>query len=155
MAGKPQRQETKLAVQFSVDEAAYARVLPLIEGNSGLHMSVSRLLEAILLLAKNEYDSNRSRDFIGELCLMKKQQIEEGIALRGTRPKRRLHVTMDRRALDFLDMLVARYRPVLPARGEAMTLIMRRFSERLTSEERVDWMKRRLEEILLKYPVRY
>lgn len=155
MAGKPQREKTKLAVQFTIDEAAYECVLPLITGDSPLRMSISRLIEAILLLAKNEYDSNMNRDFVGELCLMKERQIEEGIALQATRPQRRLHVTIDREALGFLDMLVTRYRPVLHARGEAMTLILRRVGERLTTNEKTGWMKRRLEEILLKYPVRY
>lgn len=155
MAGRPQRGEAKVAVQFDVDETALARVLPLIEGESRLNMSLSRLIEAILLLAKNEYTLNASRDFVGELCLMKEHQIKEGIALRGKRLRRKLHLTIDREALEFVDMLVMRYRPVVHARGTALTLILWRFSERLTSTEKIAWMKRRLEEMLIKYPVRY
>lgn len=155
MTGRPQRGRPKLAVQFYVDEVAYRCVLPLLECLPARQRSFSRLVEAILLLGKNEYVSNTSRDFIGELCLMKKHQIEEGIAIQGKRPKRRLHLTIDSEALGFLDMLVTRYRPVLPARGDAMSLMLRRVGERLTTREKTNWMKRRLEEILLKYPVRY
>lgn len=155
MPGRPQRDEPKVAIQIRIDEAAYQCVLPLIRGRAPLHMSFSRLLEAILLLAKNEYVSNTSRDFVEELCLMKRRQVEETIAIRGERPQRRVHVTIDREALGFLDMLVLRYRSIFRTRGVAASLVLRRFGERLTSEEKTEWMKRRIEEILLKYPVRY
>lgn len=155
MPGKPQRDEPKAAVQLRIDETAYRCVLPLIRGEAPLNMSFSRLLETILLLAKNEYTCNTSRDFVEELCRMKKKQVEETIAIRDARPQRRVHVTIDHEALGFLDMLVTRYRSLFRTRGIAASLVLRRFGERLATVEQIDWMKRRIEEIFLKYPVRY
>lgn len=155
MSGKPQRKRPKKAVQLRVDRAAYCCLLPLLQGDNPLDMSYSQLFESVVLLAREEYVSNTNQDFIVRLCSMKKTRVEEEMRGRFATARKTLHLTIDSEALEFLNMLASRYHALFHTRGEVASLIMRRVGYRAKTPERAEWMKRRLEEILLKYPVRY
>lgn len=155
MAGRPQRDRPKRAIQLSVDETVYLLTLSLIDGEEPLSMSRSQLFESLVLLAREEHIVNAEEDFAARARAMRTRWLDD--ELRTCRPvsRRSLHLTIGDEALGFLDMLVLRYRPLLRTRGDAASLVLQLAAERLTTRERNTWMKRRLEDVMLKYPVRY
>lgn len=118
-------------------------------------VSRSKLFESVLFLAKSEYVANVEHDFVTRLCDTKKRLLDAMAHERKPPRKKGLHVTLDREALEFLDMLAFRYRYLFRSRNEVASLILICIGEQARGRERANWIRQRLEEVLIDYPARY
>lgn len=152
MTGKPQRGAAKKPVQIRIDESVYASVLPLLKSGRARFSSLSQLFEAIIFLSEHIYIEEPDDGFIIQIAELKLNRIIDQIKDHAQRDKRPVHVTLDVRALSFVDMLVMRYRSIFRNRSETLELLLCNIGTVCDSPAGTSYFGNRLADVLELHP---
>ena len=154
MAGKPRRKRPKVDLQVFVEERDYSAVLPLIDCSQCKFTSFSQLLETIIFLSQHMYIEEPDDSFVAKLFELKSARALACLKNKMNSNLRRVHATIDRDALRFIDMLVSRYRMLFSSRSEVVGLLLGNIGKECTSLEDIHYYCNRLLEVLLLHPYR-
>ena len=154
MAGRPHREHAKKAVQFVIQNKSYALVQPLRRAAADVSPSFSQLFEGIVFLSEHIYIQEPDNGFLMRLLELRTDLIIQDINAAGKRRVRRIHVTIDESACNYLDMLVSRYRTCFRSRNELADLMLLSVGMDCTDSEAIHYYANRLREIRRLHPIR-
>lgn len=154
MVGKPQREHAKITMQATVSDEAYSGVQPLLLTDEPCIKSYSSLFETIILLSEHMYNVEPNNSFISNLVRLKAQRQIEQLEDPSNAKPRRIHVTIDSRAYNFIDMLKKRYGTIFSSRSEIADLLLLNIGRNCNTANDFNYYLKRLKEVLLLYPLR-
>lgn len=154
MAGKPHREHAKRAIQLAVQNESYVHVQPLRKAAVDVCPSFSQLFEGIVFLSEQMYIQEPDNGFLLQLLELKTACIIRDINARDNRQLKRVHVTIDERACNYLDMIAHRYHVCFRSRNEFADLLLLNIGMGCTDHDAVQYYANRLREIRRQNPIR-
>lgn len=154
MTGKPRRERAKTTMQALVSHEAYRAVQPLLLTCNSQIKSFSSLFETIVFLSEHMYIAEPNNGFISELVQLKAQRSIDQLKAPGKQDWKRIHVTIDNDAYNFIGMLKTRYGMVFSSRSEIADLLLQNIGRNCITPSDLEYYCRRLNEVLYLHPVR-
>lgn len=152
MSGRPFRHNPKIALQVYVENDSYLSIIPLFTCGLVRFRSFSSFVETVLFLSKSIYVEDRGNRLIADLRRAKAQRVMHLGTQQRQSDKRRLHVTIDREACEFIDMLRMRYPQLFSSRGEIISLIFDHIGARSDTQSKIEYFARRLRQVQNDHP---
>lgn len=155
MAGKPQREKAKTAIQIVTDADVRSRLSPLLAGRRKGEASLSRLVETLLFLLESVYIEDSNEKFVRTYYGLKSRRLRE-IAEAGREPsQKRVHVTIDRGACTFADLMTRRHPCLFRTRSELATILLYQAGLYCKNDTSLRYFTRRLEHASQTHPKRH
>lgn len=154
MAGRPRRERAKITMQAVVSRDAYRAVQPLLLSSNSQIKSFSSLFETIVFLSEHMYIVEPDDGFISGLIDLKAKRLIKQLGNPYLIEHRRIHVTVDNEAFDFICMLKMRYPKLFSSRSDVADLLLLNIGRNCTSPTDLDYYCRRLNEVLSLHPLR-
>ncbi len=151
MAGKPQREQAKQRLQASVEEKAYETLAVLREADAG-YRSISQLVETLLLWERGIYMEAADERYLRRLQKIRAQRYLSLESLSEAPAQRRLHLTLDVRACEFVEFMLGKYPMLFRGRGEAVSLMIH-YAGAFVRKGRTEHLRKRLAQVRENYPV--
>lgn len=154
MVGRPQRDQPKENLRLIISERVYASMRPLYRNGVVSFGSRSRLVETIVFLSEHIYAVEPDNGFVLDLARLHADQVIEQIKNPELFDSCCLHVSLDRQAVAFIDMLVAKYPMLFSSRSEVVELLLWNIGRECNTEKGVRYYVNRLEEVMAMHPTR-
>lgn len=151
MAGKPQREQAKQRFQASVEEQACA-TLDALRETDGSYRSTSQLVETLLLWERGIYMEASDERYLRHLQKIRAQRYLSLESLSRPSAHRRLHLTLDVRACEFVEFMVGKYPLLFRGRGEAVSLMIH-YAGAFVRKGHKEHLRTRLAQVRENYPV--
>ena len=154
MAGRPHREYAKISIQLIIQNKSYALVQPLQEASADVSPSFSQLFEGIVFLSEHMYIQEPDNGFLVQLLELKQSLLIRDIKSGYKRQLRKVHVTIDKSACDYLDMTVRRYHSCFRSRNDLADILLLNIGTNCTNLETLQYYANRLREIRRLHPIR-
>lgn len=154
MTGRPHRECAKKAIQLNIRNESYALVQPLQEASADVSPSFSQLFEGIVFLSEHMYIQEPDDGFLMRLLELKKSLLIRDIKSGRKRQVRKVHVTIDKSACNYLDMTVRRYHLCFRNRNDLADILLLNIGTNCTNHETLQYYANRLREIRRLHPIR-
>ncbi len=151
MAGKPQREQAKQRFQAPVEEQACATLSALREADTS-YRSTSQLVETLLLWERGVYMEAADGRYLRRLQKIRAQRYLALESLSSPPAQRRLHLTLDVRACEFVEFMLGKYPMLFHGRGEAVSLMIH-YAGAFVRKGRTEHLRKRLAQVRENYPV--
>ncbi len=152
MTGKPQRDTPKENIRVLIDEDVYEGILPLLNNDRMVFASMSQLVETILFLSEHIYAEEPDDGFAVELAKIKARRAIAQIEAFGEAGTRHLHLTLDARAVSFLNMLARTYRMLFRNRRDALEVLLLNIGMLCKTPQGIRYCANRLYDVLDLHP---
>ena len=150
MSGRPERRCAKLHVQVPVDEKACGILGDLHELCVEMR-STSQLVETLVLWERGIYLEDAAEFYLRRLQKIRAQRYLALASLEQAPKQRRLHLTLDHEACEFITFLLGKYPLLADGRGELLSLMLR-YAGALLHSRRAQHLRRRLLQVRENYP---
>ncbi len=151
MAGKPQREQAKQKIQAPVEEKACETLAALREAD-GSYRSTSQLVETLVLWERGVYMEAADERYLRRLQKIRAQRYLALESLSHPPARRRLHLTLDTRACEFIEFMLGKYPLLFRGRGEAVSLMVH-YAGAFLRTGRGEHLRQRLAQVRENYPV--
>ena len=152
MSRKPQREQVKRAIQLRVNAELPTRVRKKLPACEDGPASLSRLIEDMLFMTRAAYAESPSEDFVRNAYALRARQFMD-ISRAGAEPElATIHVTIDRDACAFADLLTKRHPRVFPSRSELCALLLYQADIFCATDKQARYFLLRLEETVRVHP---
>ncbi len=151
MAGKPQRDQAKQRLQAPIEEKACETLAALREADES-YRSTSQLVETLLLWERGVYMEGADGRYLRRLQKIRAQRYLSLESLSQPPAQRRLHLTLDVRACEFVEFMLGKYPLLFRGRGEAVSLMIH-YAGAFLRSGREDYLRKRLAQARENYPV--
>lgn len=153
MTGRPQRESPKQTCRLAIGEDVHGSILPLLKSDEVEFASLSQLVETILFLSEHIYVAEPDDAFVIGLAKQKSQRVIAQIEDPSLCAFRHIHVTLDEKAIAFMDLLVRKYPMLFRTRSDVAELLLLNIGSACTGPSEVRYYANRLAEVLSMHPV--
>lgn len=154
MTGRPQREKPKETIRAVIGNDVYISLLPILRNKTKRFYSMSQLVETIVFLSEHVYIVEPDDGFVIGLAKLRHERILAQIGDPYLTRQKCMHVTLDERAVDFLDLLVSKYHMLFKNRSEALELVLYNVSNACRTQKELDYYVDRLIEVMRQHPAR-
>lgn len=152
MTGRPQRESPKQTSRLCICEDTYQAIKPLMKTSVHEFASLSQLIETIIFLSEHIYIAESEDEFAIGIAKLRLRRTVNQIKDRALLATRFIHVTLDEKAIAFLDLLVEKYPMLFRTRSDAVELLLLDIASACTTEKAVRYYANRLLDVLEMHP---
>lgn len=152
MTGRPQRESPKQTCRLCIGEDVFQALGPLIKTSEHEFSSLSQLVETIIFLSEHIYIAEPDDSFAIGLAELKSRRVVAQIEDRALMESRFIHVTLDEKAIGFLDLLIEKYPMLFKTRSECAELLFLDILQSCTTPKELRYMINRLVDVLGLHP---
>lgn len=152
MTGRPQRENPKQTCRLCVSDDVYREIAALQKTSEHQFASFSQLVETIIFLSEHIYIAESDDAFAIGLVKLKARRIIEQIEDPALGASRYIHVTLDEKAIAFLDLLIERYPMLFRTRSDAAELLLLNIADACATPKEVRYYVNRLVDVLSMHP---
>lgn len=153
MTGRPQRENPKQTCRLAIGEDVYRGIRPLLKTSELTFASLSQLVETILFLSEHIYVAEAENALALSLARQKAERTIEQIENPELCDFRYIHVTLDEKAIAFMDTLVRAYPMLFKTRSDVAELLLLNIGNACTGPNEIRYYANRLAEVLRMHPV--
>lgn len=152
MTGRPQREQPKQTCRLAVGEDVLRSIKPLLKTDGVEFASLSQLVETILFLSEHIYVAEPDDAFVIGLARQKSDRVIAQIEDPALCAFKYIHVTLDEKAIAFMDLLIRKYPMLFRTRSDAAELLLLNVGNACSGPNETRYYANRLAEVLRMHP---
>lgn len=152
MTGRPQRDNPKQTCRLCINEDVYRSTRELLKAAHPEFGSLSQLVETIIFLSEHIYITEPDNSFAVDLAKLQSRHVIEQIEGRTTTSTRYIHVSLDEKAIAFIDLLIEKYPMLSKTRSDVTELLLLNITKACRTEKELRYYVSRLSDVLSMHP---